>query len=171
MVADDDLALGRIVEGISKSRFWPHSLILVTEDDAQDGVDHVDGHRTIALAIGPNIRRGAIDSNNYNHISLIRTIQEIFGLPQRTRYLAAARVMTSIFTADKGLTPYDHQMPRPAIDELNPPLKALSGRRLWAARESQKMNFKDLDDAPEDTLNRILWWDAKGYDTPYPARH
>jgi len=79
--------------------------------------------------------------------------------------------MTSIFTADTDLTPYDHLMPKPAIDELNPPLKALSGRRLWAARESQKMNFKDLDDAPEDTLNRILWWDAKGYDTPYPARH
>lgn len=171
MVADDDLALGRIVEGISKSRFWPTSLILVTEDDAQDGLDHVDGHRTIALAIGPNIRRDAVDHNNYNHVSLIRTIQEIFRLPQRTRYLAAARAMTSIFTAEKDLTPYEHLTPKQSIDEMNPPLKALSGRRLWAARESQKMNFKDLDDAPEDTLNRILWWDAKGYDTPYPVLH
>ena len=67
MVADNDLALGRIVEGISKSRFWSTSLILVVEDDAQDGVDHVDGHRTVALAIGPFIRRDAVDSNNYNH--------------------------------------------------------------------------------------------------------
>jgi YVTN family beta-propeller protein len=172
MVADDDLALGRIVEGISKSRFWAHSLILVTEDDAQDGLDHVDGHRTICLAIGPNIRRNAIDSNNYNHVSLIRTIQEIFRLPQRTRFLAAARAMTSVFTPEADAAPFEHLTPKVAIDELNPPLKALAGRRLWAARESQKMNFKDLDDAPEDTLNRILWWDAKGYDTPYPAlRH
>ena len=81
MVADNDLALGRIVEGISKSRFWSKSLILVVEDDAQDGVDHVDGHRTVALAIGPHIRRNAVDSNNYNHTSMIRTIQEIFRIP------------------------------------------------------------------------------------------
>ena len=172
MVADDDLALGRIVEGISKSRFWAHSLILVTEDDAQDGLDHVDGHRTLCLAIGPHIRRDAVDSNNYNHLSMIRTIQEIFHLPQRTRFLAAARAMTSIFTPEANSKPFEHLTPKVSIDELNPPLKALSGRRLWAARESEKMNFKDLDDAPEETLNRILWWDAKGYDTPYPAlRH
>jgi hypothetical protein len=171
MVADDDLALGRIVEGITKSRFWPHSLILVTEDDAQDGLDHVDGHRTFVLAISPYVRRNVVDSNNYNHVSLIRTIQEIFRIPQRTRYLVAARAMTSIFTAEPDLTPYDRLTPKQSIDEMNPPLKALSGRQLWAARESQKMNFKDLDDAPEDLLNHILWWDAKGYDTPYPALH
>lgn len=170
MVADNDLALGRIVEGISKSRFWAHSLILVTEDDAQDGLDHVDGHRTLALAIGPMIRRNAVDSNNYNHVSMIRTIQEIFGLPQRTRYLAAARAMTSIFTPDADTAPYEHLTPKISIDEMNPPLKALSGRQLWAAKESQKMNFKDLDDAPEDELNHILWWDAKGYDKPYPKQ-
>jgi YVTN family beta-propeller protein len=171
MVGDNDLALGRIVEGITKSRFWPHSLILVTEDDAQDGLDHVDGHRTLALAISPYVRRNVVDSNNYNHVSLIRTIQEIFRIPQRTRYLVAARAMTSIFTAETDVTPYDHLTPNQSIDEMNPPLKALSGPRLWAARESQKMNFKDLDDAPEDLLNHILWWDAKGYDTPYPALH
>ena len=171
MVADNDLALGRIVEGITKSRFWPHSLILVTEDDAQDGLDHVDGHRTLALAIGPYVRRGVVDSNNYNHVSLIRTIQEIFRIPQRTRYLVAARAMTSLFTAETDVTPYEHLTPKPSIDEMNPPLKALSGRQLWAARESQKMNFKDLDDAPEDLLNHILWWDAKGYNTAYPELH
>ncbi len=170
MVADNDLALGRIVEGISKSQFWPHSLILVVEDDAQDGVDHVDGHRTVALAIGPNIRRAAVDSNNYNHESLIRTIQEIFQIPARTRFLKAARPMTSIFTADADVQPYAHLTPKVAIDEMNPPLHALSGRRLWAAQQSAAMNWSDLDDAPQDTLNRILWWDAKGYDVPYPVR-
>ena len=107
MVADNDLALGRIVEGISKSRFWANSLILVVEDDAQDGVDHVDGHRTVALAIGPHVRRDAVDSNHYNHTSMIRTIQEIFRIPQRTRSLESARPMTSIFTAQGGSEAYE----------------------------------------------------------------
>ena len=170
MVADNDLALGRIVEAISKSRFWNDSLILVTEDDAQDGVDHVDGHRTIGLAIGPHIRRNAVDSNQYNHTSMIRTIQEIFKIPQRTRALEASRPMTSIFTAKADAATYEHLEPKVKLDEMNPPLKALAGRQLWGARQSMAMNFKDIDDAPPETLNRILWWDAKGWDTPYPKR-
>ena len=168
MVADDDLALGRIVEGISKSRFWPKSLILVVEDDAQDGLDHVDGHRTVALAIGPFIRRNVVDSNNYNHTSMIRTIQEIFRIPPRTRFLISARPMTSLFTAKADLAPYQHLEPKVSIEETNPPLKALAGRQLWGARQSLAMNFSDIDDVPSDTLNHILWWDAKGWDTPYP---
>jgi hypothetical protein len=170
MVADNDLALGRIVETISNSQFWPTSLILVVEDDAQDGVDHVDGHRTVALAIGPHIRRNAVDSNNYNQTSMIRTIQEIFRIPQKTRFLKAARPMTSVFTADADTTPYTHLVPKQALDQMNPPLKALNGRQLQAAKQSLAMNFRDIDDAPQEILNRILWWDAKGYDTPYPHR-
>ncbi|HEV2445068.1 MAG TPA: alkaline phosphatase family protein, partial [Candidatus Sulfopaludibacter sp.] len=170
MVADDDLALGRIVEGISKTRFWPKTLIFVVEDDAQDGVDHVDGHRTVALAIGPYVRRGVVDSNNYNHSSMIRTIQEIYHIPPKTRFLTSARPMTSIFTAQADLTPYEHLAPKQALDEMNPPLRALSGRRLWAARQSAAMKWADVDDAPEEVLNRILWWDAKGYDTTYPRK-
>jgi len=170
MVADNDLALGRIVERITKSNAWAHSLILVTEDDAQDGVDHVDGYRTLALAIGPHIRRDVVDSNHYNHTSMIRTIQQIFRIPQRTRALEAARPMTSIFTAKADLTPYQLQTPKVALDEMNPPVRALAGRQLWAARQSMAMNFKALDDAPAETLNKILWWDAKGWNTPYPKR-
>ncbi len=168
MVADNDLALGRIVEGLSKSRFWPNSLILVVEDDAQDGVDHVDGHRTLALAVGPYVRRGAIDSTHYNHTSMVRTIQDVFGIPPRTRFVASARAMTSVFTPEADLTPYRHLVPKVALDEMNPPLQALSGRRLWAARQSLAMNWSAPDDIHPDTLNRILWWDSKGYDAPYP---
>jgi YVTN family beta-propeller protein len=170
MVADNDLALGRVVEAISKSRFWPNSLILVTEDDAQNGVDHVDGHRTIGLAIGPHVRRDAVDSNHYNHGSMIRTIQEIFRVPSRTRFLRSARAMNSIFTAQADVTPYKCLTPKVPLDEMNPQLKALRGRRLWAARQSLGMNWADIDDVPEELLNRILWWDAKGYDTPFPRR-
>ena len=168
MVADDDLALGRIVEGISKSRFWPHSLILVVEDDAQDGLDHVDGHRTVALAIGPMVRRGAVDSNFYNHTSMVRTIQEIFGVPPRTKFLKNARAMSSVFTERADTSAYTALQPKVALDEMNPPLQALAGRKLWAAKQSLAMNWNHPDDIPEDVLNRILWWDAKGYDRPYP---
>jgi hypothetical protein len=168
MVADNDLALGRIVEAISKSRFWAKSLILVVEDDAQDGLDHVDGHRTVALAIGPYIRRKAVDSNHYNFSSMLRTIQEIFQIPPRTRFLKSARAMTSIFTAQAEVAPYQRLPANVALDEMNPPLKALNGRKLWAARQSLAMNWSEPDDIPQAVLNHILWWDSKGYDRPYP---
>jgi YVTN family beta-propeller protein len=170
MVADNDLALGRIVEGISKSRFWPQSLILVVEDDAQDGFDHVDGYRTVALAIGPHIRRGVVDSNFYTHTSMVRTIQEIFEIPPRTRFASSARAMTSIFTPETDTAKYRCVPAKLALDEMNPPLVSLSGKRLWAARQSLAMNWSHPDDIRSDVLNRILWWDAKGYDVPYPAR-
>jgi len=168
MVADNDLAVGRIVEAISRSRFWPNSLILVVEDDASNGLDHVDGRRTVALAIGPYIRRGLVDSNYYNQLSMVRTIQDIFRLVPRTHFVASARAMNSIFTAIPEFTPYRCLPSQTKLDEMNPPLAALSGRRLWAARQSLKMNFSRIDDAPADILNPILWWESKGYDTPFP---
>ena len=168
MVAANDLAVGRIVEGISKSRFWSKSLILIVEDDAQDGVDHVDGHRTIALAIGPFIRRNVVDSNNYNHLSMVRTIQDIFRIAPQTRYAKAARAMTSMFTDKVDLRPFTHIDAKIPMDEMNKPLKALNGRALWAARQSMAIDWNEPDEAPQDVLNRILWWDAKGYDKPYP---
>jgi hypothetical protein len=170
MVADNDLALGRIVEAVSNSKFWPKTLILVVEDDAQDGVDHIDGRRTIALAVGPHIKRNTLDSNYYDHQSMIRTIQAIFGISPKTRFGLAARPMTSLFQPNPAPEAYQCLTPKVALDEMNPPLKALSGRRLWAARQSMAMNFNDVDDVPSDVLNRILWWDAKGYDVPFPLR-
>jgi YVTN family beta-propeller protein len=168
MVADNDLALGRIVEGLTKSRFWSSSLVLVVEDDAQNGLDHVDGHRTVALAIGPHVRRGAVDSNDYNHSSMVRTIQVIFGIPPQTRFVAAARPMTSIFTPEASLDGYRALTPKIALDEMNPAAAGLNGKQKWAAQKSLAMNWHELDDAPQDVLNRILWWAAKGYDKEYP---
>jgi YVTN family beta-propeller protein len=169
MVADNDLALGRIVEGLTKSRFWSSTLVLVVEDDAQAGIDHVDGHRTLALAIGPHIRRGIVDSNHYNHSSMVRTIQEIFRIPPQTRFVAAARPMTSVFTPSATLDGYQALTPKVALDEMNPAVAGLNGRRKWAAEKSLAMNWHELDAAPQDTLNRILWWDAKGYNSVYPV--
>lgn len=170
MVADNDLALGKIVEKISHSKVWAKSLILVVEDDAQDGVDHVSGRRTVALAIGPHIRRGALDSNYYTHLNLVRTMQDILGLTPRTSFLANARAMNSVFMVEANADTYTAITPTVKLDDMNPPATALNGRERWAAVESAKMNWDDVDDVPTDVLNRILWWDAKGFDTPYPAR-
>ena len=168
MVADNDLALGRVIEGLSKSSFWANSLVLVVEDDAQNGLDHVDGHRTIALAIGPHVRRSAVDSNHYNHSSMVRTIQEIFRIAPQTRFVANARAMTSVFTAASNADAYATLTPKIALDEMNPALSALRGKQLWAARKSAAMNWAEPDDVPEELLNRILWWDSKGYSAAYP---
>ena len=170
MVADNDLALGKIVEKISKSKLWGKSLILVVEDDAQDGVDHVSGRRTVALAIGPHIRRNALDSNYYTHLNLVRTMQDVLGLQPRTRFLANSRAMNSVFTTEAKLDGYTAIEPSVCLDDMNPPIAALAGRERWAAVASAKMNWDDIDDVPSDVLNRILWWDAKGFDTPYPVR-
>ena len=170
MVADNDLALGRIVEGVSKSKFWEQSLVIAVEDDAQDGVDHISGRRTVALFAGPAVRRGTLDENYYTQISLVRTIQDIFGIQPKTRFLAAARPMTSIFTARKDAKPYTALPARLKLDDMNPPVKALNGRERWAAIESAKMNWDEVDDVPTDVLNQILWEDRKGWGAPYPSR-
>lgn len=170
MVADNDYALGQIVEAISKSRFWSKSLILAVEDDAQDGVDHVSGRRTVALAVGPTVRRGQLDSNYYTQISLVRTIQDIYGIQPRTRFLANSRAMNSIFTTESKPDTYTAIEPKIQLDDMNPPPSALNGREQWAALASAKMNWDEVDDVPTGVLNRILWWDAKGFQTPYPAR-
>ena len=170
MVAANDLAVGQLVEGISHSKFWPKSLILIVEDDAQDGLDHVDGHRTVALAIGPMIRRGAVDSNNYNHVSLARTVQDIFQIPPRTTFAKAARPMRSLFTTRTNAAPFRHLEPRVRLDEMNPPLQALQGSRRIAAELSMDMDWSGPDLVPEEVLNRILWAESKGYETPYPEQ-
>ncbi len=169
MVADNDLALGRMVEGISKSKVWAKSLVLVVEDDAQDGVDHVAGNRTVALAIGPHIKRQAVDSNFYTQTSMVRTIQEILGIAPRTRFLAAARAMNSVFVKDADLTPFTHLPANLKLDEMNPAARALRGLERQAAEESARMNWNEVDDIPTDQLNRILWGDAKGFAIPYPG--
>jgi len=170
MVADNDLALGRIVEGVSKSKFWESSLVIAVEDDAQDGVDHMSGRRTLALFAGPMVRRGALDENYYTQINLVRTIQSVFGIEPKTRFLNAARPMTSVFTASRDARPFKALPARLKLDDMNPPVKALNGRERWAAIESAKMNWDEVDDVPTDVLNRILWEDRKGGGAPYPLR-
>ena len=114
------------------------------------------------------MRRNVVDSNHYNHTSMVRTIQDIYQIPARTRFLQSARAMSSIFTPTPDLTPYQKLPAKIPFDEMNPPLKALHGNQLLAARQSAAMNWSQPDDVPEKVLNQILWWDSKGYDKPYP---
>jgi DNA-binding beta-propeller fold protein YncE len=170
-VADNDLAVGQIVEGITKSKFWKNTLIFIVEDDAQNGVDHVDGHRTVALAVSPYTRRGYVDSTFYSTQSMIRTIELILGLPTMSLFDLIAEDMRASFQSEPDLTPYKSIEPKINLFEMNPPAKALRGDARKAAIASSKMNFSIPDAAPSEKLNRILWHDARGWSTPYPGSH
>jgi YVTN family beta-propeller protein len=169
-VADNDLALGRIVEAISKSRYWRESAIFVVEDDAQNGVDHVAGHRTIALIISPWVKRKTVDSRFYTTINLYRTMLQILGLPPQNQFDLAAEPMFQVFTDQADTAPYTALPSRIPLDELNPPLKALKGQALEDARASMRMNFSEPDAAPEEILNRVVWRSTMGTSRPYPGR-
>jgi len=169
MVADNDLALGKIVEALSKSRFWSKMAILVVEDDAQNGVDHVDGHRTVALAVSPYVRRGHVDSTFYSHQSMLKTIELILGLPTMSLFDLIANDMRASFQDTPNLEPYSAVEPQQSLFELNPPAKALRGKAREGALASARMRWDVPDAAPTETLNRILWHSIKGWDVPYPA--
>jgi hypothetical protein len=168
MVADNDLALGQIVEALSHSKFWPKMAIFVTEDDAQNGVDHVDGHRTTSLVISPYARRGHIDSTFYSTQSMVKTIELILGLPTMSLFDLIANDMRLSFTDTPDLTPYDVVEPKQSLFDRNPPLKALRGPARQAAIASAKMRFGVPDAAPTERLNRINWGLVRGWNMPYP---
>src|SRR5207249_5813671 len=105
-VAQNDLALGMLVEGLSKSKFWASIAIFVIEDDAQNGPDHVDAHRTVALAISPYIKKKSVDSTMYSTTSMLRTMELILGLPPMSQYDAAATPMFNSFTSEPDLASY-----------------------------------------------------------------
>ena len=161
-VASNDLGLGELVEAASRSRFWKEMAIFVIEDDAQNGPDHVDAHRTAGLVISPYCKRGAVDSTLYTTASFVRTIELILGLPPLTQYDAGATPMFNSFRKTAEATPYEVVSPK--VDMFAKNTKASPG-----AKKSAKMNFREYDRAPEDELNRILWEAAKGPDAPYPT--
>jgi len=169
MVADNDFAVGQIVERLSKSRYWPKMAIFIVEDDAQNGVDHVDGHRTVALAISPYARRGHIDSTFYSHQSMVKTIELILGLPTLSLFDLIANDMRASFTDTPDLSGFTAIRPRQSLDEINPPLRALQGEARRAAEQSARMRWNVPDAAPTDRVNRILWGAIRGWSTPYPG--
>jgi DNA-binding beta-propeller fold protein YncE len=175
-VADNDLALGNIVEGLSHSSFWRKMAILVVEDDAQDAVDHIDGHRTVALVASPYARRGIVDSTFYSQPSMVKTIELMLGLPALSMFDLVATDMRASFIGPNetpDFTPFKALTPRQRLDEVNVKVGAITGpfakERRAAALASARMNFSDPDAAPSDRLNRILWHDARGWGVAYPG--
>ncbi|MBK8095578.1 MAG: phosphoesterase [Planctomycetes bacterium] len=168
-VADNDLALGRIVEALSRSRFWPKMAIFAIEDDPQAGWDHVSGYRTTAYVASPFARRGAVVSTQYNTTSILRTIGLILGLPPMNAFDASATPMHDCFQDIADLTPFSALPASVPLDQLNPEPAAIADPVLRADAElSATMNFAQVDRAPEDALNRILWRAMRGSSVPYP---
>jgi YVTN family beta-propeller protein len=170
MVADNDLALGRIVEAVSKSKFWKDTCIFVVEDDPQNGFDHVDGHRTVALVISPYTKRKFVDHTNYNQTGMVKTIELIIGLPPMNQLDLSATPMRQCLQTEPDLTSYEAVPNKIRLDEMNPELRTLKGRALYWAKKSLELDLDDGDAADEDTLNRILWHSMRGDDAPYPER-
>jgi hypothetical protein len=160
-VASNDVALGRLVEAVSKSKYWPTTAIFVIEDDAQNGPDHVDAHRTVGLVISPYTKRGVVDSTQYSTVSMVRSIELILGLPPLSQYDAAARPMFASFTDKPDLRSYQHEPSRIDLNALNP-------ATAYGADRSRKMDFSDYDKVDDFELNEILWRAVKGKDAPLP---
>ncbi len=161
-VADNDRSVGLVVEGLSHSKFWPQMAIFILEDDAQNGPDHVDAHRSPAYVVSPYLRRHNVDSTMYSTSSMLRTIELVLGLRPMTQFDAAATPMFNSFQAQPDLRPYDALPPNVDLNEKN----TLAS---WGSRASMKMDFSKEDAADEQTLNEIIWRSVRGADAPMPA--
>jgi hypothetical protein len=168
-VADNDLAIGRVVEAISHSDFWDNTAIFILEDDAQNGADHVDAHRSLALVISkyaPHADGGAfVDSGFYTTVSVIRTMESLLGLPPMNNNDALASLIGSLFTGPGDQKPFMAD----TTNQDNGLIYTANSARAVGARESAKMDFTHADRAPADKLNVILWKDAMG-DAPVPGQ-
>ncbi len=163
-VADNDRALGLVVEAVSRSKFWPQTAIFVLEDDAQNGPDHVDAHRTEALVISPYVRRNTVDSTMYSTTSMLHTMELILGLGPMTQFDSAATPMFNSFQGKPDARPYEALPPGVNLDERNKQL-------AWGSEKSKKMDFSKEDAADDHLLNEIIWRSVRGPDQPMPAPH
>ena len=167
-VADNDLAVGRAVEAISHSPYWDDTAFFILEDDAQNGADHVDAHRSIALVVSKYAPRGPggapfVDSRFYSTVSVIRTMEALLGLPPMNNNDAFCSMIASLFTGPGDQPPYtaDYR------NRDNGLIYAANTKNAVGARASMKMDFSHADRAPVEKLNVILWKDAMG-NAPVP---
>src|SRR5208283_5308978 len=168
-VADNDLAVGRAVEAISHSPFWDDTAFFILEDDAQDGADHVDAHRSYALVISKYAPHGAngapfVDSRFYSTVSVIRTMESLLGLPPMNNNDAFSSLISTLFTGPGDQAAY-------AADYTNRDnglIYTANAKTAPGAKESMKMDFRHADRADAQKLNVILWKDAMG-SAPVPA--
>ena len=160
-VADNDQAVGRMIEHLSHTKVWQESAVFILEDDAQNGPDHVDAHRSTAYLAGPNVKRGFIDHTMYSTSSMLRTIELVLSLPPMSQYDAAATPMYRCFTPHADTSSFTHVPSNIDLYEFNGPAGA------WNI-ESESMDFSQPDRAPDLELNVLLWKNGKG-GIPYPG--
>ncbi len=159
-LADNDAGLGMLVEGVSRSKFWASTAIFVVEDDAQNGPDHVDAHRTVALVISPYTRRHVVDSTLYSTSSMLRTMELILGMKPMTQFDAAATPMFNSFANQPDVRPFEALPP-------NVDLKAKNDATAWGSKI--KFNFAKEDQADDLLLNEMIWRSVRGAKHPMPA--
>lgn len=159
-VANNDQAIGRLIDGISHSKFWAETAIFIIQDDAQDGPDHVDTHRTVGLVVSPYCKRGIVDRTHYSTSSMIHTMELILGIPTMTQYDTAATPMTALFTEKPNFEPWTNVPAKIDVNKMNP----TSGK---LAERSKKLDFSEVDKADWKELNAILWeWRKPGQPMP-----
>jgi Phosphoesterase family len=169
-VADNDLAVGQVVEAVSHSKYWKDTCIFAVEDDPQNGWDHVSGYRTTAYVASAYTRRGVVVNTQYNQTSLLRTMELMLGLPPMNQMDATATPMFDCFTNTADFTPFTAVANQTPLDQMNPAPKKISDLRLRKdAYVSAHLPLKKEDQCPEDVFNRILWDATKGPQTPYPV--
>ncbi len=161
-VGDNDLAVGQFIEHLSKSPIWKESVVFVLEDDAQDGPDHIDAHRSPVYVVGPYVKRNTVIHEMYSTSGVLRTMELILGLPPMSQYDAAAKPMYECFTSKPDLTPY---VVKPAQVDLE--------QRNIADNESSKrsqfFNLAKEDKVPDLDLNEVIWKYVKGENSAMPA--
>lgn len=162
-VADNDLAVGMLIDHLSKSPVWKESVVFILEDDAQNGPDHVDAHRSPAFVIGPFVKRKYVDHTMYTTSGMLRTMELILGLPPMTQYDAAATPMWRLFTKKPDFTPYNHLPVSVDLNDKNPVNTKLG-------KLSEKFNWTKEDAVPDLVFNEILWQGIKGKPAPSPVR-
>lgn len=162
-VADNDLAVGMLIDHLSKSPVWKESVVFILEDDAQNGPDHVDAHRSTAYVVGPYVKRNFVDHTMYTTSGMLRTMELILGLPPMTQFDAAATPMWRCFTNKPDFTSFNHLKSNVDLSETN-------ARNTSMSRLSEKFDWRDEDKVPDLILNEILWQGLKGKPAPSPVR-
>ncbi|WP_424952865.1 beta-propeller fold lactonase family protein [Deinococcus sp.] len=160
-VADNDLAVGKLVEAVSKSPYWKDTAIFIIEDDAQDGPDHIDAHRTTAYVVSAYNKR-APDHTHYSTVSMLRTMELILGLAPMTQFDAAATPMVAAFQDTPDLTPYSATVPKQPLDTLN-------AAGAYRQQDAARMDFSREDRVNEASFNDMIWHAVKGRAVPMPA--
>ncbi len=167
MVADNDLALGRIIEALTSSRFWDSTVVFVTQDDSQSGWDHVSAYRTTGFVISPYSRLQKTIHTNYNQTCIVRTIEQILGIPPMNVMDATALPMFDCFSTDLNKAPFTALKNNIPIEQMNKSSTALTGKAKEYSLLSSSHKLNEIDNGNDDLLNHILWFAAKG-DKPYP---